>query len=184
MASSLELAAGDAELLEVVRGCRQLLNRRAIVAAVASAVPVPGLDWAVDAALLSRLVPEINARFGLTPEQLDKLPTHKRERVQKALATVGSMLIGKFITRDLVLRAAQKVGMRLTAKQAARYVPLAGQAVSALIGYGAIRYLGEEHIKDCVQVIQSAQLALPPPAATKTAAKKPSPRRKPSQAKT
>ena len=163
MATSLLLAAGNPALSERVRHCRRLLNRRALVAAAASAVPVPGLDWAVDAALLSRLVPEINKQFGLTPEQLDKLPHHKREQVQKATGAIGSMLIGKFITRDLVLRAAGKVGMRMTAKQAARYVPLAGQAVSALIGYTVIRYLGEEHIKDCIRVVQEAHLALPPP---------------------
>ena len=165
MATSLQLADHDPELADRVRHCRRLLNRRALVAAAASAVPVPGLDWAVDAALLSRLVPEINRQFGLTPEQLDKLPHHKREQVQKAVGTIGSMLIGKFITRDLVLRFAGKVGMRMTAKQAARYVPLAGQVISALVGYTAIRYLGEEHIKDCIRVVQSAHLALPPPGA-------------------
>jgi hypothetical protein len=42
-------------------------------------------------------------------------------------------------------------------------VPLAGQVVSALVGYTAIRYLGEEHIKDCIRVVQAAHLALPPP---------------------
>ena len=47
MPSSLQLAAGDADLLECVRRSRKLLNRRALVAAAASAVPVPGLDWAV-----------------------------------------------------------------------------------------------------------------------------------------
>jgi uncharacterized protein (DUF697 family) len=161
--SSLQLAADDPALLAVVRDCRSLLHRRAMVGAVASAVPVPGLDWAVDAALLSRLVPAINERFGLTPEQLEQLPAHQRDNVHKALATIGSMLVGKFITRDLVLRFAARVGMRLTAKQATKYVPLAGQAVSALMGYTAIRYLGEEHIKDCVRVVQSAQLALPAP---------------------
>jgi uncharacterized protein (DUF697 family) len=153
MASSLQLSEGNPALAERVRHCRRLLNRRALVAAAASAMPVPGLDWAVDAALLSRLVPEINAQFGLTPEQLDQLPHH----------AIGSMLIGKFITRDLVLRFAGKVGMRMTAKSAARYVPLAGQVVSALVGYTAIRYLGEEHIKDCINVVRSAHLALPPP---------------------
>lgn len=163
MPTALQLAAGNAVLLDRVRRSRKLLNRRALVAAAASAVPVPGLDWAVDAALLSKLVPEINAQFGLTPEQLDRLPAHKREQVQKALATVGSLLIGKFITRDLVLRALRTVGMRMTVKQAAKYVPLAGQAVSALMGYTAIRYLGEEHIKECVQVAQAAQLLLPAP---------------------
>lgn len=161
MPTATQLAAGDPALLERIRASRKLLNRRALVAAAASAVPVPGLDWLVDAALLSKLLPEINAQFGLTPEQLDKLPRHKREQVQKAVSVVGSMLIGKFITQDLVIRAVQKVGVRLTTKQAAKYVPLAGQAVSALIGYTAIRYLGEEHIRDCVQVAQAAQLRLP-----------------------
>jgi len=163
MRTTLQLADHDPRLAERVLYCRRLLNRRALVAAAASAVPVPGLDWAVDAALLSRLVPEINAQFGLTPEQLDKLPHHKREQVQKAVGAIGSMLVGKFITRDLVLRFAGKVGMRMTAKQAARYVPLAGQLMSAVVGYSAIRYLGEEHIRDCIDVVQSAHLALPPP---------------------
>ena len=161
MATTLQLSDHDPELAERVRYCRRLLNRRALVAAAASAVPVPGLDWAVDAALLSKLVPEINRQFGLTPEQLDKLPHHKREQVQKAVGAIGSMLVGKLITRDLVLRFAGKVGMRMTAKQAARYVPLAGQLVSALVGYGAIRYLGEAHIKDCIRVVQDADLPLP-----------------------
>jgi hypothetical protein len=167
--TATQLAAGDPALMERIRITRKLLNRRALVAAAASAVPVPGLDWMVDAALLSKLLPEINAQFGLTPEQLDKLPQHKREQVQKAVSVVGSMLIGKFITRDLVIRAVRAVGVRLTAKQAAKYVPLAGQAVSAFIGYTAIRYLGEEHIRDCVQVAQAAQLRLPPPAGKRTA---------------
>jgi hypothetical protein len=163
MATSLQLAEGNTVLMDAVRRSRKLLNRRALVGAAASTVPVPGLDWAVDAALLSRLVPAINAEFGLTPAQLDQLPAHKREQVQKALAMVGSVLVGKVITRDLVIRMAQTMGKRLTVRQAAKYVPLAGQAVSAVMGYAAIRYLGEEHIKDCVRVAREAQLLLPAP---------------------
>ena len=55
------------------RRARRLLHKRALVAAAAGVVPVPGLDWAVDAALLSRLLPRINAEFGLTPEQIEGL---------------------------------------------------------------------------------------------------------------
>ena len=161
MPTSLELADGNASLTAAVLRSRRLLHRRALVAAAASAVPVPGLDWAVDAALLSRLIPKINAEFGLMPDQLDSLNPRDRERVQKAVAMVGSVLIGKFITRDLVLKAATKIGIRLTAKQAAKYVPLAGQAVAAVVGYSAIRYLGEEHLKDCVRVALNAGLRLP-----------------------
>jgi hypothetical protein len=163
MPTALQLADGNTILMDAVRRSRKLLNRRALVGAAASAVPVPGLDWAVDAALLSRLVPAINAEFGLTPAQLDQLPAHKREQVQKALAMVGSVMVGKLVTRDLVIRMAQTVGKRITAKQAAKYVPVAGQAISAIMGYTAIRYLGEEHIKDCVRVAQAAQLLLPGP---------------------
>ncbi|WP_298929813.1 hypothetical protein [uncultured Ramlibacter sp.] len=163
MATATELAAGNPALQERIRASRRLLNRRAMVAAAASAVPVPGLDWAVDAALLSRLVPEINAQFGLTPQQLDLLPAHKREKVQKAVSVVGSMLIGKLITRDLILHMLRSLGVRMTAKQAARFVPFAGQAVAAMMGYAAVRYLGELHIRDCVDVVRQARLQLPAP---------------------
>jgi uncharacterized protein (DUF697 family) len=161
MPSALHMASNDEALKAAVKRSRKLLNKRALTAAAASAMPIPGLDWAMDAALLSRLIPEINDQFGLTPEQLDRLDPTKREQVQKAVTLVGSVLIGKFISRDLVITAATKIGMRLTTKQLARFVPFAGQIVSAAIGYGAIRYLGEEHMKDCIRVAQQAQLEVP-----------------------
>ena len=161
MPTALHMAADDAALEAAVKRSRKLLNKRALVAAAASAVPVPGLDWAVDAALLSKLIPEINKEFGLTPAQLDKLDPKKRDQVQKAVALVGSVLIGKFISRDLVIKAATKIGVRLTSKQAAKFIPLAGQVVSALVGYAAIRYFGEEHMKDCIRVAKQAELEIP-----------------------
>ena len=164
MPTAIQLANGNLELIAAIKRSRKLLNKRAAVAAAASAVPIPGFDWAVDAAMLSRLIPELNHEFGLSAAQLDKLPAHQRENVQKAAGVVGSMLIGKIITRDLVVRAVQKIGVRLTAKQIAKFLPIAGQAVAALIGYAAVRYLGEEHMKDCVRVAQAA-LLLPAPTA-------------------
>lgn len=164
MSTALDLAEDDPALLEAVRRCRRLLNRRALIAAAASTVPAPGLDWVVSGALMSRLVPAINQEFGLTPKQIQELPQVQREQVQKAIAVVGSLVVGRFVTRDLVARMAQAMGKRLTVQQAAKYVPVAGQAVSAVLGYGAVRYLGEEHIKDCVRVVRQAQLTLPSPA--------------------
>ena len=163
MPTALHLAADDAALQAAVKRSRKLLNRRALVAAVASAVPVPGLDWAVDAALLSRLIPQINREFGLAPEQIEQLDPGKREQVQKAVTMVGSVLIGSFITRDLVIRAVTKIGTRMATKEVAKFVPLAGQIVAAAIGFAAIRYFGEEHMKDCIRVARQAQLRLPSP---------------------
>ena len=161
MPTALHMALDNVDLQAAVKRSRKLLNKRALVAAAASAIPVPGLDWAVDAALLSKLIPEINKEFGLTPEQLNNLTPQKREQVQKAVAMVGSVLIGKFISKDLMLKAASSIGMRLTTKQVAKYVPLAGQIVSAAVGFAAIRYFGEEHMKDCIRVAQKAGLDVP-----------------------
>ena len=162
MPTALQLAADDPALVERVRLCRRMLNRRALTGAAVSAVPLPGLDFAFDAALLSRLLPEINSQFGLTPDQLARLPRHQHDQVQKAISVVGSVVIGKVVTRELVLRVARTVGVRMTGRQAAKYVPFAGQAVAALMGYAALRYLGEEHLKDCVRVVREARLQLPP----------------------
>lgn len=159
----MSTALDDPRLEQAAQRARRLLNRRALVGAAASVVPVPGVDWLVDAALLSKLIPAISAEFGLTAEQIDALPARKRDEVQKAVSVVGSMVIGKFITRDLVIRASAAIGRRLTVKRAARYVPLAGQAISAAIGYAALRYLGEQHIRDCIEVCRRAHLRLPAP---------------------
>jgi uncharacterized protein (DUF697 family) len=163
MPNPAEFARLDPALQAAVRRARKLLVRRALVAAGASMVPIPGLDWAVDAAMMSKLIPDINEEFGLTPKQIDALPPVKRERVQKALAVVGSLVVGRVVTRDLIVRMAKMVGKRLTVQQAAKYVPVAGQAVSAVLGYSALRYLGEQHINDCVRIVLEAQLALPAP---------------------
>lgn len=160
---ALALARGNPALEEAVKRSRQMLRKRAIFAGVAGAVPLPGLDWAVDAAMLARLLPKINAEFGLTPAQIDKLDVKEKERVQKAIAMAGSVIIGRVMTRDLVLRFARAVGLRLTTAQASKYVPLAGQLISGVLGYAALRYLGEQHIRDCVKVAQAAPLVLPAP---------------------
>ena len=152
--TALQLAAGNAELTAAVQRSKQMLNRRALMSGAASAVPLPSLDWVVDAALLNQLIPKINAAFGLAEHQIAALDPTKRERIQQAIAFVGTLLIGKFITKDLLLRAAKSIGVRLTVQQAVKFVPLAGQALSALISYSAIQYLGEQHMRDCVRVLK------------------------------
>ena len=59
------------------------------------------------------------------------------------------------------MQALKLVGVRLTTQQAAKYVPIAGQAVSAALTYSALRYVCEQHIQQCVAV--SRQLMLPAP---------------------
>jgi uncharacterized protein (DUF697 family) len=149
------------QIADVTRYCRKLVNRRAMLAAGVAMVPVPGLDWLADVSVLLKLIPDINRAFGLTPEQIEQLAPDRKLAVYKAISACGSMLVGKFLTRDLVIRALKMVGVRLTTQQAAKYVPLAGQAVSAMLTFSALKYICEQHIKQCAEV--SRMLALPAP---------------------
>jgi len=146
---------------DVARYCRRIVNRRALMAAGVAAVPIPGLDWVTDVGVLLKLIPDINHAFGLTPEQVERLAPDRRVVVYKAISAGGSLLVGKMVTRDLVMRLLRIVGVRLTTQQAAKYVPVAGQAVSAALTFSALKYVCEQHIRQCIDV--SRQLMLPAP---------------------
>lgn len=147
----------------VAEHCRRLVTRRALVGAGVALVPIPGVDWVTDVAILVRLIPEINRAFGLTPEQVERLSPDRRVVVYKAISAGGSMLVGRLVTREVVMYTLRLVGVRLTTQQAAKYVPVAGQAVSALLTFSALKYVCEQHIRQCMDVAR--QLALPAPAA-------------------
>ena len=170
MPSTLELARGDPQLIAAIQRSRRLLGRKALIAAAASAIPLPGVDWAADAALLTQLIPRISAEFGLSVTQIEGLAPHQRERIQQAATAAGALLVGRLVSRELLVKLAQHAGIRLTAKQAAKYVPIAGQMAAAALGYVALRALGELHIRDCVEVAKSVRHLLPaPPASGDTA---------------
>ena len=153
--------AREAQIEAAALRSRQLLHRRALAGAFVSSIPIPGLDWAFDAALLSRLMPRISQEFGLSAAQIDALEPSRREGVQKAVAVVGSVLIGKLITREMIVRLVQKVATRMAAKQLGKFVPIVGTAAAAAMGYAALRYLGEQHIRDCIRVAQTTDVDLP-----------------------
>ncbi len=151
-----------AQVDEVVRQCRRLVNRRALMAAGVSVVPLPGLDWVTDVATLVKLIPEINEAFGLTPEQVERLSPDRRVVAYKAISAGGGMLVGRLVTRELVMKMLRLVGVRLTAQQAAKYVPIAGQAVSAALTFSTLRFVCEQHIQQCVEVSRLLMLEAPP----------------------
>lgn len=151
------------EIDAVVAHCRRLVSRRALLAAGVAVVPLPGIDWVTDIAVLMRLIPDINHAFGLTPDQIERLAPDRQVVVYKAISAGGGMLIGRLVTRELVMRVLRMVGVRLTTQQAAKYVPIAGQAVSAVLTYSSLRYVCEQHIQQCVAI--SRQLMLPAPTA-------------------
>lgn len=149
------------EIDAVVKHCRRLVTKRAVVAAGVSMVPIPGVDWITDVAVLMKLIPEINRAFGLTLEQIERLAPDRRLVVYKTISAGGGMLVGRLVTRELIMKLLRVVGVRLTTQQAAKYVPIAGQAVSAALTFSSLKFVAEQHIQQCVSV--SKQLMLPPP---------------------
>ena len=134
--------------------CRSLVARRALWSAGASALPIMGVDIAVDIHLLSRLIEDINAEFGLTPEQIERLKPKLKIATYSTIVSVGSNLIGRVITKDLLFKILTHSGVKLVSKNATRLVPIAGQMVSAAIGYSAFRAIGNKHIETCVKVAE------------------------------
>ncbi|MDE1951140.1 MAG: hypothetical protein KGI35_21180 [Burkholderiales bacterium] len=152
---------GEADIEAVAARCRRLVTKRALLAAGVAVLPVPGLDWLTDIGVLVRLLPEINAEFGLTPEQIERLAPQHKVAVYKAISAGGGLVVGRMITRDVVLGLLRAVGVRLTAQQAAKFVPVAGQAVSAALTFSALKWVCEQHIRQCMAVARL--LELPPP---------------------
>jgi uncharacterized protein (DUF697 family) len=142
------------EIAQVRERCRRMVRKRAAISAGVAAVPLPGVDILSDLATFAVMVEEINGAFGLTPEQIERLQPRLRIVAYEAAAALGGMLVGKIVTRSVVLQLFKKSGMKLTAKTAAKVVPLAGQVASAAIGFALFRKMGNEHVEACVKVVE------------------------------
>ncbi|MDB5960594.1 MAG: hypothetical protein JWP59_1888 [Massilia sp.] len=153
--SDWTLIPGSELAISAVRErCRQMVRKRATMAAGFSAVPVPGLDLVSDFSLFARLVEEVNAAFGLTEKQIERLQPQYRLLAYEAAIGIGGMMVGKLVTREMLLRVFKKVGVRIASKTAAKLVPVAGSVVSAAIGFAIFRKLGYQHVEACARVAE------------------------------
>jgi uncharacterized protein (DUF697 family) len=134
--------------------CRALVRKRAAISAGISAVPIPGVDLVADLTSFASMVEDINKDFGLTPAQIEAMQPHMRVVTYQAMAALGSTLVGKLVTKELVLKLLQKSGAKLAAKSATKIVPLAGQIAAAAIGFALFRQMGYQHVEACARVAQ------------------------------
>jgi uncharacterized protein (DUF697 family) len=138
----------------VRKKCRRIVLRRAAISAGVAAVPIPGIDIATDISLLMRLMEEINAEFGLTPEQIERLQPKARIVVYQTIVGMGGVVVGKLVTRQVVTQLIKRTGVKMLAKRAAKIVPVAGQVASAALGFAAFRAIGYEHVDACARVAE------------------------------
>src|SRR5690606_1674918 len=149
--------AGDfayhvAQLNVIRHECRALVTRSASLSGVAAIVPIPAADIGVDITLFLNLLPEINRRFGLSPEQINRLDARTKELVFVSVTSIGSQAIGRVVTAELSRHLLTRIGSRITRKTAAKWVPMSGQAAAASISFGAMRLVGNRHVEECYRV--------------------------------
>jgi hypothetical protein len=65
------------------------------------------------------------------------------------------------LSREPVITALRRVGVRMPAQQAVEYVPIAGHGLSAVLTYGALRYGYEQHIEQCIGICERLRLPAP-----------------------
>jgi hypothetical protein len=151
------LAYTKEELDRIRHECMKMSNKRALISAAASIVPLPFTDIATDIMVLKDIIPKITQRYGLAREQINGYDPQLSIFIYEAAREIGSRIIGRCLTKELVFSLLKKMGIKkLATKQVARYVPLIGQVMSAGMSYGGMMLIIRHHINECHKVARIA----------------------------
>ena len=153
------MIASLAELDRVRRECRRIVTKRSLTSAAVAIVPIPGADMVADIGLLANMLPRISEAFELDHENVEKLDPQIAQRVLVIAASLGNNVIGRMVTRKLAVSLLRRVGVRVASASMAKYVPIAGSAVAASVGFGAMKLAGNAHIEDCYRTARTLLLA-------------------------
>lgn len=143
-----------AELDAIAEECRRMVTKRALVSAGAAVVPIPGADLVADVGLLSNLLPAISAKFGVREDQVQKMEPSSAAQVLVIASSMGNNVIGRAITKRVVIALLRRMGVRVATASVARYVPFIGSAVAGTISFGAMKLAGNAHIDDCYATVK------------------------------
>lgn len=143
------------DLCEIRKECRRMATKRALISATVSVVPLPFTDVATDIMLLKQVIPAISEKFGLSKEQIDAYDPRIAMLIYDGAKQLGAHMIGRYITKELLFKVVKKLGIRMTTKQLARYIPLAGQALAIGISFSAMKLIINNHINHCYCLAES-----------------------------
>jgi len=144
-----------AELDAVRDECRRMVTQRSLMSAGAAVLPLPGVDLVADVGLLTKLLPAISERFGLSENQVQAMDPSRAQQVLVLASSLGNNFIGRAVTKRLVIAVLRRMGVRVATASAARFVPLIGSAVAASISFGAMKLAGNAHIDDCYRTVRA-----------------------------
>lgn len=147
----------ELDLEKVKTQCQALVKKRAKYSAGAAIVPVPFLDVAIDAGLLTSLLPDISERFGLIEGRESAIDLESRDVHWKEVKNRAVDFAGLMATRGVVKKTVQGFGGRIVAKQVTKFIPLGGQLVAATMGYMIFKKIAFDHINECYKLAKDIQ---------------------------
>lgn len=145
------------DLEQVKKECAALVKKRARVSAGVAVVPVPFFDVAVDAGMLTQLLPDISERFGLVEDRQGAIDLESRKVHWKELKNRTVDFAGLMATRGIVKKTIQGFGGRIAAKQVTKFIPLGGQLVAATMGYTIFKKIANDHVEECYKLAKQIQ---------------------------
>ena len=149
----------DSQLnLENIRAeCLELVKKRAYCSAGAAIIPVPFLDVVIDVGILSQLIPEVNARFGLAPEQISVYDPETKKVHWHELRKRGIEFSGLVVARTTAKKSLNNVLAKVITKQVSKFIPLGGQIIAESLGYIVMKKIAEAHVEDCYKIAKGIQ---------------------------
>ncbi len=148
--------------LEIIRAeCLELVKKRAYFSAGAAIIPVPFLDVVIDVGILSQLIPEINNRFGLAPEQISVYDPKTKQIHWSELRKRGVEFSGLVVARTAMKKSLNNIAAKYITKQVTKFIPLGGQAIAATLGYIVMKKVAETHVEESYQLAKRIQQKFP-----------------------
>lgn len=139
---------------------RKVIEREVYVCAALSAAngfnPIPGADIAIDLSTLAGLLVRVRSHYGLSDKRLERYL-----QIAPAAKLVVDKLL-QYATREGLLRLLRRYASQQLQRQFAKYIPLVGQTVAALVGYGVTLQVGFEFLETCHRLareIMASELA-------------------------
>ncbi len=145
------------DLEQVREECLDMVKKRAYFSAGAAVVPIPFFDVVIDIGILSQLIPDISARFGLSPDHISVYDPETKKIHWNELRKRGFEFSGLVVARTAVKKSLSGIVGKVITKQVTKFIPLGGSIVAASLGYIVMKKVAEAHVQDCYQLAKRIQ---------------------------
>jgi len=123
------------------------------VAAANGLNPIIGLDVSVDIAVLMNLSKQISNIFGISDDEINYAT--KKYNLDAKFVTLSKQFAGKFIAKEGIMLLLKKFGTSVVAKSFFKFIPFAGQAIAAGIGYKMTYSFGQEMLNEAYNLAEN-----------------------------